>query len=156
MALYVIPCLILIANLSLVKCNILISEVNPNSFGTNNDADFVELVNTESNSVNLDGFYVVFYNGATDVPEAYEVVTLSGRCIDGYGAFLVGSNQVMPAPDIIVPEIQNGKTDSADAVVLYSSTDIGKLNGLIQINLESTIFLCDITFVKFLYSFFSV
>lgn len=110
--------LFLVLNISPCKCSILISELNADAAGTS-EADFIELVNTESIKKSLDGYYLVFYNGALNPLEAYNVVDMSGKCISGYGSFVVGSTRVSPASDIIVTSIQNGNSNSADAVALY-------------------------------------
>jgi hypothetical protein len=75
--------------------------------------EFVELAGPALLSLN--GYTVVFFNGATDA--SYQVFDLDGYQLGPTGYLLLGNASVVPTPDIIFPNItlQNG----ADAVALY-------------------------------------
>ncbi|XP_075686502.1 uncharacterized protein LOC142655810 [Rhinoderma darwinii] len=94
---------------------LLISEVNPNSPGSAEDTEFVELYHTSNSSVSLAGYWLVLYNGKNNM--AYSVLNLKGHYTDKNGYFLVGSAKMTPKPHILLRPntIQNG----ADAVALY-------------------------------------
>lgn len=94
---------------------LLISEVNPNTPGSAEDTEFVELYHTSNSSVSLDGYWLVLYNGKNNL--AYSILSLKGHYTDKNGYFLVGSAKMTPKPHILLrpSTIQNG----ADAVALY-------------------------------------
>ncbi|CAH1262985.1 Hypp2610 [Branchiostoma lanceolatum] len=77
--------------------------------------EFLELFDLGAGSSSLDGYCLVFYNGASGV--SYETVNLTGHRTSQQGYFTVGSSRVSPTPDIIINFnfIQNGP----DAVGLY-------------------------------------
>lgn len=97
---------------------LLINEVNPDNPGGREDTEYIELFYTGQTSFDLQGYWLVLYNGKTG--RAYRVLELSGHCTDELGFFLVGSSAVQPAPMVRLPPntIQNG----ADAVALYYSS----------------------------------
>lgn len=100
---------------------ILINELNADNPSIDTK-EYVELVNTRPNEVNLDNHYLVFFNGVSDPVDAYLVMNLYGHTIQGYGFFLVGSAAMTPSPDIVIPTesmIQNGDSSHSDAVALY-------------------------------------
>ncbi|XP_040295229.1 uncharacterized protein LOC121007399 [Bufo bufo] len=94
---------------------LLISEVNPNTPGSAEDTEFVELYHTSSSSVSLAGYWLVLFNGKNNL--AYSVLNLKGHYTDKNGYFLVGSAKMTPKPHILLRPntIQNG----ADAVALF-------------------------------------
>ncbi|KFP47207.1 hypothetical protein N323_06245, partial [Cathartes aura] len=94
---------------------LLINEVNPDNPGGGEDAEYIELFYTGRTRFDLQGYWLVLYNGKNS--RAYRVLDLSGYHTDELGYFLVGSSTVSPAPMIRLPPntIQNG----ADAVALY-------------------------------------
>ncbi|OXB70828.1 UNVERIFIED_CONTAM: hypothetical protein H355_001320 [Colinus virginianus] len=96
---------------------LLINEVNPDNPGGREDTEYIELFYTGQTSFDLQGYWLVLYNGKTG--RAYRVLELSGHHTDELGFFLVGSSAVHPTPMIRLPAntIQNG----ADAVALYYS-----------------------------------
>ncbi|KFV02029.1 hypothetical protein N340_11204, partial [Tauraco erythrolophus] len=96
---------------------LLINEVNPDNPGAGEDAEYIELFYTGRTRFDLQGYWLVLYNGKNS--RAYRVLDLSGHHTDELGYFLVGSSAVRPAPMIRLPPntIQNG----ADAVALYYS-----------------------------------
>ncbi|XP_018416784.1 PREDICTED: uncharacterized protein LOC108790917 [Nanorana parkeri] len=94
---------------------LLINEVNPNTPGSAEDTEYVELYHTSNSSVNLVGYWLVLYNGKNNL--AYSILNLKGYSTDNNGYFLIGSNKMTPKPHIqLRPNtIQNG----ADAIALY-------------------------------------
>ncbi|XP_010009448.1 PREDICTED: uncharacterized protein LOC104403104 [Nestor notabilis] len=96
---------------------LLISEVNPDNPGGREDAEYIELFYTGQTRFDLQGYWLVLYNGKNS--RAYRVLDLSGHHTDELGYFLVGSSTMRPASMIRLPPntIQNG----ADAVALYYS-----------------------------------
>ncbi|XP_069590509.1 uncharacterized protein [Ranitomeya imitator] len=94
---------------------LLISEVNPNTPGSAEDTEFVELYHTSDSSVSLAGYWLVLFNGKNNL--AYSVISLTGHYTDKNGYLLVGSARMTPKPHILLRPntIQNG----ADAVALY-------------------------------------
>ncbi|XP_050173787.1 uncharacterized protein LOC126641301 [Myiozetetes cayanensis] len=97
------------------EAKLLINEVNPDNPGAGEDAEYIELFYTGRTRFDLQGYWLVLYNGRTG--RAYRVLDLSGHHTDEQGYFLVGSSRVSPAPMIGLPpnSIQNGP----DAVALY-------------------------------------
>ncbi|XP_010224590.1 PREDICTED: uncharacterized protein LOC104578724, partial [Tinamus guttatus] len=96
---------------------LLISEINPDNPGGREDTEYIELFYTGRRHFDLQGYWLVLYNGKNNL--AYRVLDLSGHHTNELGFFLVGSSAVSPAPMIRLPSntIQNG----ADAVALYYS-----------------------------------
>ncbi|XP_072273735.1 uncharacterized protein [Pyxicephalus adspersus] len=94
---------------------LLINEVNPNSPGSAEDMEYLELYHTSNSSVSLAGYWLVFYNGKNNL--AYSVLDLKGYNTDDKGYFLIGSNKMIPKPHYTLRAntIQNG----ADAIGLY-------------------------------------
>lgn len=97
---------------------LLISEVNPDNPGSREDREYIELLSTGRTRFDLQGYWLVLYNGKTN--QAYRVENLTGYHTDARGYFLVGGAEVTPRPMIVLPPntIQNG----GDAVALYHST----------------------------------
>ncbi|OCT61649.1 uncharacterized protein MGC145260.S [Xenopus laevis] len=93
---------------------LLISEVNSDNPG-HDTAEFLELYHTSGQSISLNNYTLVFYNGKTNT--AYKVLSLDRQSTDKRGFFLIGSIGVSPKPAIILPSntIQNGP----DAIALY-------------------------------------
>lgn len=96
---------------------IVISEIDPNTPGSDT-AEFVEL-HSDSPDFSLDGYVLVFFNGANDL--SYYAVDLDGYSTDINGNFLIGNAAVTPSPSILFPNVtlQNGP----DAVALYLAND---------------------------------
>lgn len=103
---------------SVQVAKLLINEVNADNPGGGEDAEYIELFYTGQTCFNLQGYWLVLYNGKSS--QAYRVLDLSGHHTDNLGYFLVGSSSMSPAPMIRLPPntIQNG----ADAVALYHSS----------------------------------
>ncbi|KAM4631855.1 uncharacterized protein O3C94_018433 [Discoglossus pictus] len=94
---------------------LLINEVNPNTPGSAEDTEYVELYYTGNRSISLDGYWLVFYNGKNNL--AYFVLDLKDYNTSEHGFFLLGSARVTPKPHFTLPAntVQNG----VDAVALY-------------------------------------
>ncbi|MGO2358948.1 endonuclease [Mesonia sp.] len=83
------------------------------------DLEFVEIKSNTPN-FNLDGYVIVFFNGSNSGEnKSYLTFDLSGYTTDINGLLLMGSSQVSPVPQYIIPPnlIQNG----ADAVAIYQA-----------------------------------
>lgn len=83
------------------------------------DLEFVEIKSNTPN-FNLDGYVIVFFNGSNSGGnKSYLTFDLSGYTTDINGLLLMGSSQVSPVPQYIIPPnlIQNG----ADAVAIYQA-----------------------------------
>lgn len=93
---------------------VVINEVDADTPGTDQQ-EFVELYNTSSDPVSLDGLVLVLFNGSDDA--SYEAFDLDGNTIPGNDYFVIG-NAGTPNVDLVIPNnsIQNG----ADAVALFT------------------------------------
>ena len=83
--------------------------------------EFVELKSNTPNFV-LDGYVLVFFNGSTSgADSSYFAIDLDGFQTDANGLLLIGSDGLVPFPQLLiaVSVIQNG----ADAVALYLGSD---------------------------------
>lgn len=111
--------------LSVQVPKLFINEMNSDNPGGGEDAEYIELFYTGWTHSDLQGYWLVLYNGKNS--QAYWVLDLPGHHTDELGYFLVGSSTMSPAPMIRLPSntIQNG----ADAVALYySNTTLYKVN----------------------------
>ena len=84
------------------------------------DKEFIELLSNIPN-FSLDGYVLVFFNGSTDgADSSYLTIDLSGYTTDVNGLLLIGSNAVVPTPQLLIAPnlIQNGP----DAVALFTGT----------------------------------
>lgn len=96
-----------------INLPVVINEVDADQAGTDT-AEFIELYNTSSSAVSLDGVVIVLYNGNNDL--AYSTINLSGKTIPANGYFVIGSANVASDLEAFNTDgIQNG----ADAVALY-------------------------------------
>ena len=107
-------------------CLSLSAQIVINEFDTDTDGqDFEEFVELKSDapSTNLDGYVLVFFNGSeSGADSSYLAFDLDGFSTDINGILVVGSSNVSPVPEFLIPPaiIQNG----ADAVAIYQgSTD---------------------------------
>jgi hypothetical protein len=107
-----IATLVAIAPLT-IRAALVINEIDANQTGSTDLQEFVEL-NGPAN-LSLNGYVVVFINGATDT--SYLSFDLDGYQLGNTGFFLLGNSGLVPTPDIIFPTttLQNGP----DAVALY-------------------------------------
>lgn len=84
------------------------------------DKEFLEL-KSETPNFPLDGYILVFFNGsASGGNRSYLALDLAGYVTDGNGLLLIGSTNVVPFPQYIIPVsvIENG----ADAVAIYQAS----------------------------------
>ena len=84
------------------------------------DKEFIELLSNIPN-FSLDGYVLVFFNGSTNgADSSYLTIDLSGYTTDVNGLLLIGSNAVVPTPQLLIAPnlIQNGP----DAVALFTGT----------------------------------
>ncbi|XP_034716500.1 uncharacterized protein si:ch211-183d21.1 [Etheostoma cragini] len=111
-----VACLCLVVVVNGESC-LIISEINADNPRLDT-TEFVELYHTSGQRASLDGYTLVFYNGNGNI--AYKVLDLKGHSTDDRGFFLVGSVDMLPKPDILLPPntVQNGP----DAVVLYHTS----------------------------------
>ncbi|KAM9305484.1 uncharacterized protein PAF06_014044 [Gastrophryne carolinensis] len=94
---------------------LIINEVNPNTPGSAEDTEYIELYHASNTSISLTGYWLVLYNGKNNL--AYNVQNLKDFYTDRNGYFLIGSTKMSPKPHIMLRPntIQNG----ADAIALY-------------------------------------
>lgn len=89
--------------------------------------EFIEL-KTDTPYFALDGYVVVLFNGSTSgANSSYYSIDLDGYTTDINGLLLIGSIDVSPIPQLIIPTsiIQNG----ADAVAVYLGNSYDFLDG---------------------------
>ncbi|XP_066267612.1 mucin-2-like [Branchiostoma lanceolatum] len=96
---------------------LLINELNSDDPGTD-DTEFIELHNLENRAVSLDNVNVVLFNGYGR-NTAYDVIHLSGMSVTSRGYFVIGSANVVPSPDFVLPDERNLLQNGPDAVALY-------------------------------------
>jgi len=97
---------------------LVINELDCDSPGYDN-REFIEL-RSESAYFPLDGYLVVLFNGSENgMDSSYFTIDLTGFSTDINGIFLIGSNNLSPAPQYFIDAnvIQNG----ADAVAIYNA-----------------------------------
>ncbi|CAH1244720.1 Hypp7367 [Branchiostoma lanceolatum] len=97
---------------------LLINELNSDDPGTD-DTEFIELHNLENRAVSLDNVHVVLFNGYGSSNTAYDVIHLSGMSVTSRGYFVIGSANVVPTPDFVLPAERNLLQNGPDAVALY-------------------------------------
>ncbi|GEM_PF-1807524 len=97
-----------------LQAQVLINEIDADQSGTD-EAEFVELYNTSSSEVSLDGYVLVLFNGSND--QSYAAYDLDGYNIAANGYFVIGA--VDEADMALTSSIQNG----ADAVALYMADE---------------------------------
>jgi|TARA_R100000479_G_scaffold33554_3_gene14114 hypothetical protein len=105
-------------------CLSLSAQIVINEFDTDTDGqDFEEFVELKSDvpNTNLDGYVLVFFNGSeSGADSSYLAFDLDGFSTDVNGILVVGSSNVSPVPEFLIPPaiIQNG----ADAVAVYQGS----------------------------------
>ena len=105
--------------------SVVINELDCDTTFEGNNIDnheFIELLSSVPNFA-LDGYVLVLFNGSTSGGDSsYFTLDLDGYSTDINGLLLIGSSNVSPFPQVIIPTnlIQNG----ADAVALYMGDDI--------------------------------
>jgi len=105
---------------------IVINEVDSDTPSTDTK-EFIEL-KTDTPYFALDGYVVVLFNGSTGgANSSYYSIDLDGYTTDINGLLLIGSIDVSPIPQLIIPTsiIQNG----ADAVAVYLGSSYDFLDG---------------------------
>ncbi|WMI65688.1 endonuclease [Aestuariibaculum sp. YM273] len=110
--------LCLIFNIGQFNAQIVINELDCDTPSIDN-LEFLEL-KSDTPNFSLDGYVVVFFNGSDNgMNSSYLALDLDGYTTDVNGLLLIGSNNVTPIPQYIIPEntIQNG----ADAVAIYQA-----------------------------------
>lgn len=94
---------------------LIINEIDVDTPGADT-REFIELYDGGVGHTLLDDLVVVLFNGSTDA--SYRAVDLDGFSTDANGFFVMGGEEVLPAPGLILPNsaLQNG----ADAVALFA------------------------------------
>lgn len=103
---------------SISSAQIVINELDSDTPGLD-DKEFIELKSDEP-FYSLDGYVLVLFNGsASGNDSSYLTLDLSGYTTNINGTILIGSVNVSPVPEIIIPinVIQNG----ADAIGIYQA-----------------------------------
>ncbi|XP_019616986.1 PREDICTED: mucin-5AC-like [Branchiostoma belcheri] len=96
---------------------ILINELNSDDPGAD-ETEFIELRSLENRTVALDDVTIVLFNGASG-NTAYDVIHLSGMSVTFRGYFVIGSANVVPSADFVLPAERNLLQNGPDAVALY-------------------------------------
>ncbi len=118
--------ILLLLSQQLIFSQIVINEVDSDTEGTDTQ-EFIEL-KTETPYFALDGYVVVMFNGSdSGGNSSYYSIDLDGYSTDINGLLLIGSIDVSPIPQLIIPTsiIQNG----ADAVAVYLGDSSDFLDG---------------------------
>jgi len=111
---------------TLLLSQILLSQIVINELDSDTPSiDNLEFIELKSDTPNfsLNGYVVVFFNGSTNgMDSSYLTIDLSGYTTDINGILLIGSTNVSPVPQLLIPEnmIQNG----ADAVGVYLASPL--------------------------------
>ncbi|XP_072017374.1 LOW QUALITY PROTEIN: uncharacterized protein [Amphiura filiformis] len=109
------------------ETTVIINEINVDMPGTTS-MEFVELYDGGVGDTPLAGMILVFFNGANQ-DRSYLEVDFTDERTNTSGYFVIGTINVTPTPNIIIPDnaIQNGP----DAVALYHATTRDFLRGTI-------------------------
>jgi|RhiMethySRZTD1v2_1073278.scaffolds.fasta_scaffold659593_2 hypothetical protein len=98
------------------RAALIINEVDSDTVNvpTTDFAEFLELYDTSGTSVPLDGYVLVFYNGANASNAVYRAEDLDGKVTRPNGYFVAGA---VAGADLVIPgnTIQNG----GDAIALF-------------------------------------
>lgn len=104
-------------------CQIILSQIVINELDSDtqgiDDKEFIEL-KSDTPNFSLDGYIVVLFNGSSNgMDSSYFTIDLNGFTTDVNGLLLIGSNTVVPFPQLLISQnvIQNG----ADAVAVYQA-----------------------------------
>ena len=109
-----------------IVAQLVINEVDSDTPSTDTK-EFIEL-KSDTPNFSLNGFVVVLFNGSiSGGNSSYYSIDLDGFTTDINGLLLIGSNNVSPVPQLIIPTsvIQNG----ADAVAVYLGNPSDFLDG---------------------------
>lgn len=102
-----------------LTAQIVINELDCDTVGVDTQ-EFIEL-KSDTPYFSLDGYVVVLFNGSTaGANSSYYTIDLDGYVTDINGLLLIGSNNVSPVPQLLIPVsvIQNG----ADAIAIYQAS----------------------------------
>lgn len=102
------------------NAQLVINELDSDTPGVDNE-EFIEILSDIPN-FSLDGFVIVLFNGSTAGGDSsYFTIDLDGFTTDINGLLLIGSSNVSPFPQLLIPPnvIQNG----ADAIAIYQADD---------------------------------
>ena len=99
------------------------------------DKEFIEIKSiaadlSEVSNFSTDGFILVFFNGSSNGGDAsYFTIDLNGYSTDSNGLLVIGSLNVNPSPQVVIPDniIQNGQ----DAVAIYQTSIDNFLEGTV-------------------------
>jgi len=98
---------------------LVINELDPDTPSTDT-AEFIEL-KSQTPNFSTDGYILVFFNGSTSgADSSYMIIDLAGYETDNNGLLVIGGDEVVPFPQVLISEnaIQNG----ADAVAIYQAS----------------------------------
>jgi len=139
---YILLGLICVMMSTVVSGQLVINELDSDTPGID-DKEFLEILSSTPNFP-LDGYVVVFFNGSENGGNSsYFAIDLDGFVTDVNGLLLIGSNSVVPVPQLLIPQntIQNG----ADAVAIYQGSDfnfpdetLATINNLIDVLIYGT------------------
>ncbi|XP_078695452.1 uncharacterized protein LOC144924287 isoform X2 [Branchiostoma floridae x Branchiostoma belcheri] len=118
---------ILLAVVQLTSSALIINEINADNPGTDN-VEFIELHNTGNETVAMDTYTLVLYNGNGDV--AYDVIRLTEQSIPAFGYFVIGSANVDPTPQFVLASSSNLFQNGPDAIALYSGNPSRYTSGM--------------------------
>ncbi|KAI8489670.1 hypothetical protein Bbelb_325760 [Branchiostoma belcheri] len=119
--------ILLLAVVQLTSSTLIINEINADNPGTDN-VEFIELHNTGNETVAMDTYTLVLYNGNGDV--AYDVIRLTGQSIPAFGYFVIGSRDVDPTPQFVLASSSNLFQNGPDAIALYSGNPSRYTSGM--------------------------
>ncbi len=123
---FLLTTLLLTLTITTITSQIVINELDCDTTSTDTK-EFIELKSDTPNFA-LDGYVVVLFNGSTNGGDSsYYTMDLDGYTTDVNGLLLIGSNDVSPVPQYLIPTsvIQNG----ADAVAVYQGNFYDFLDG---------------------------
>ncbi|XP_066545408.1 uncharacterized protein LOC136712633 [Amia ocellicauda] len=100
-----------------LSLDFLLNEVNADTPGAAEDAEFIEIWHPAGRRVSLDGIWLLLFSGHNN--QHYRQFSLYGYFTDAQGYFILGSHRMTPQPSFPLPSnmVQNGP----DAVALYRS-----------------------------------
>ncbi len=110
---------VLAVSSSYLHADIFINEIDADQIGTDT-AEYVELYNSAATSVSLDGYVLVFYNGANNSKtNVYRAFDLDGQTIAANGFLVIGSTGA-PNVNMVVTPVQDLIQNGPDAVCLFT------------------------------------
>ncbi|HEX5472702.1 MAG TPA: hypothetical protein VFW73_12500 [Lacipirellulaceae bacterium] len=100
---------------------IVIDEIDADQSGTDTK-EFVELYDGGVGNASLDGYFLVFFNGADSNNGSYESVSLAGQHTNANGFFVLGDSGLTPPPDLAFSSASNNIQQGPDGIGLYKFT----------------------------------